>query len=192
MQDDGLSFNVEVGQTVLARAHLHHANNFLAYAYKPPPEQLAQGRQHTAEDSDGDTSTEQRDPQSTSPRMLFEISLSALLNCLNIFGDSTVKPVGARQMAARERWRKRRRDDRDGGNEYGYGDGDGNGNEDAGDNEEDEERTHARAGNTTYGKKKGATAMVMTWEAEGCPLVLLCVSYLIRPSMLDVVADSVP
>ena len=168
IQDDGLSFSVEVSQTVLGRAHLHYKNNFLSYAYQPPPE-ASSGILNNNEESRKETEDQ---GSNDSTRMIVEISLSALLNCLNIFGDSTVRPVSTKQLAARERWRTRQRDGREGGEERG-------GRYDFGDRDEDaeiedrEERAYANMGSTGNGKKKGTIAMVMTWEAEGCPLVLL-------------------
>lgn len=188
VHDDGLSFNVEVGQTVLGRAHLHHQNNFASYAYNPPQElRQGGGRPHRGgNDEEGDDSDaegnntrngENQDndqEDATPPRMTFEISLSAFLNCLNIFGDSTVRPVSSCQLAAREKWKQRQR----------AGNGDHNEGTDL-EHEEDNDsymRPYQRAGSTTStvtggaggsSRKKTSTAMVLSWEAEGCPLVLL-------------------
>jgi hypothetical protein len=123
------------------------------------------------------------------PPMSFEISLSALLNCLNIFGDTTVKPVSARQQAAREKWKTRQGNGSNGGAgggdrpQYGrrYGrdedEDDEDGNGDDGPQLRDEalfQRDSRRAGSTVTGtKKKANVAMVLSWQAEGCPLVLL-------------------
>lgn len=161
VQDDGLSFAVEVGQTILARAHLHHTNNFTFYAYHPPPQQKRNSRA-ASEDEEVQEHDEEEEPEST--HMLFEISLSALLNCINIFGDSTVKPISAKQAAATEKWKRSQRKQRN-GSVYG-------GEDDDDENDVGEERQYARAASTVSGKKKGTTAMELTWEAEGCPLVL--------------------
>lgn len=220
VQSDGLSFNVEVGQTVLSRAHLHYQTNFRSYAYDPPAHIIKeykkmnesrkskrrQDRDSSATEEDEDDDEEhanhgkghrgaqavQDDVDSTPPPMTFEISLSALLNCLNIFGDTTVKPISARAQANRERWKQRQQQQNgnnaggNGGPQYGrrssrYG------NDDDNDDDEDEEsdgpqlrdealfqRDSARAGSTvSAGRKKANVAMVLTWQEEGCPLVLL-------------------
>lgn len=196
VQDDGLSFNVEVGHTVLARAHFHHKNNFLSYSYHPPEEAWAEHRRNrrrgsaaSDEEEEGEGSRErdgsrirneseegEEGEDEESPKMLFEISLSAFLNCLNIFGDATVRPVSAAQLAAREKWKQRQAER--GGRDWN----DGNDDEDAhGEDNDSYMRPYQRAGSTTSAinattgssRKKARTAMIMSWEAEGCPLVLL-------------------
>lgn len=154
VQEDGLSFSVEVGQTVLARAHLHHINNFRKYNYNPPDISLL-----------NDEETLDEEP---STGRIFEISLTAFLNCINIFGDSTVKPISAKQAAAREQWKKRqRREDEDQrGGRYGQD------REDMNDDDDEGERWGNRPPSISS-KKKTATAMQLSWEAEGCPLVLM-------------------
>lgn len=125
------------------------------------------------------------------PAMAFEISLSALLNCLNIFGDTTVKPISARQQAARDKWKTRQAGNENGGGGGGYGDrpqygrrssrygGDDGEGEDGDDGPQlrDEalfQRDSARGGSTVAtSKKKTNIAMVLSWQEEGCPLVLL-------------------
>lgn len=125
--------------------------------------------------------------------MSFEISLSALLNCLNIFGDTTVKPISARQQAAREKWKTRQGNG--GGNQPQYGrrssrfggnddDEDDEGGGDDGPQLRDEalfQRDSARGGSTAAtSKKKMNIAMVLSWQEEGCPLVLLYVPLFCR------------
>lgn len=193
-----MSFIVEVGSTVLAKAHLHYEHNFVSYRYNaPPPKNQSnlpprkktktrdarpvRSSSATVPDEDEDippsASEEEEEEEHAGedppPQMSeFEISLSALLNCINIFGESTIKPVSAKQAAAREKWKNRQNN---------------NGREE--DEEEDpyemrdqrygpagagQQRQQERGGSTVnMGKKKGTTAMVLSWEAEGCPLVLL-------------------
>lgn len=215
VQADGLSFNVEVGQTVLARAHLHHQTNFRTYAYNPPeklvkkskPAAKKGGRRHqrgsssaTEPDSDDEEVAEaegagrnaEEEDDDDVPAMTFEISLSALLNCLNIFGDTTVKPISARQQAARDKWKTRQTGNENGGGAGGgYGDRPPYGRRSSrygGDDDEGEDgdegpqlrdealfqRDSARGGSTVaISKKKTNIAMVLSWQEEGCPLVLL-------------------
>lgn len=203
VQADGLSFNVEVGQTVLARAHLHHQTNFRTYAYNPPEKLLkskkarnkGQRQRGTSSATEADTDDEmaegttgnrnQEDDDDDVPAMTFEISLSALLNCLNIFGDTTVKPITARQQAARDKWKSKQAGNENGGDrpQYGrrssrYGRGDDEeGEGDDGPQLRDEalfQRDSARGGSTAApSKKKSNIAMVLSWQEEGCPLVLL-------------------
>lgn len=208
VQGDGLSFNVEVGQTVLARAHLHYQNNFRTYTYIPPQ---ATQRTHAREKkrrrgregdsspaTDGDSveeeaSEEEQTANDETPTMTFEISLSALLNCLNIFGDTTVKPTSARQQAARDAWKSRQAGNTAGGggnrpqygrrsSRFGGNDNDDDDEEEGGDDVpqlRDEalfQRDSARGASTAApSKKKANVAMVLSWQEEGCPLVLLYV-----------------
>ena len=195
-----MSFIVEVGSTVLAKAHLHYEHNFVSYQYNAPPSKTNTANLPTRkktktrdtrpvrsssatvpdEDEDLPPSADEQDEEEEHagddppPQMSeFEISLSALLNCINIFGESTIKPVSAKQAAAREKWKNRQN---------------GNGRDGGEDEEEDpyemrdqrygpgQQRQQERGGSTVnMGKKKGTTAMVLSWEAEGCPLVLLWV-----------------
>ena len=107
----------------------------------------------------------------------FEISLTSLLNCINIFGESTVKPTSAKQAAAREKWKAKQ-------NGYGtrregtHADADEEEDELAGGaDDNDNERwggQQGRGGSTVnLGKKKGVTTMQMSYKADGSPLVLL-------------------
>ena len=69
VQDDGLSFSVEIGQTVVARAHLHAAANFTSYKYTPP--NVVDG---TAGSDDG----ESEEAGQQAPATSFEITLTLL------------------------------------------------------------------------------------------------------------------
>jgi hypothetical protein len=120
--------------------------------------------------------------------MTFEISLSALLNCLNIFGDTTVKPITARQQAARDKWKEKNTANHGGGggdrpqygrrsSRFGGDDDDDDEGGDDGPQLRDEalfQRDSARGASTAAPtKKKANIAMVLSWQEEGCPLVLL-------------------
>lgn len=162
VQDDGISFHVEMGATVQARAHLHHINNFISYVYKSPNSTRLQ-----ADGARNGNGEEDDEPD----QQVFGIQLSAMLNCINIFGDATVKPVSAKAKEAREKWKQKQR-----------GPSSNNRTSDGEDGEDEEQpymRREARASSTTstassvYGKKKATTAMILTWEAIGEPLVLL-------------------
>ena len=147
----------------MARAHLHHTNNFRSYEYSHPTN-ADRSRRRAGSDTQDETLDVDAEEQE---RMVFEISLTALLNCINIFGDSTVKPVSAKQAVAREKWKQRQRREEEEHNGYGrHNDRDG---------DEDDERgqNQLQAGSFTTSKKKTATAMHLTWEAEGCPLILM-------------------
>lgn len=203
VQADGLSFNVEVGQTVLARAHLHYQTNFRSYTYQPP-EKVAKIKRNTSRrdrrrengsetendsaDETAEHGTRQEDNDEDAdiiPPMTFEISLSAFLNCLNIFGDTTVKPITARQQAARDQWKKRQGGTGDGDRpQYGRKSSRFGGNDEDDDEAGDDgpqlrdealfQRDSARGASTvSAGKKKANIAMVLSWQEEGCPLVLL-------------------
>lgn len=121
------------------------------------------------------------DEEDEDVKVEFEISLTSLLNCINIFGESTVKPTSAKQVAAREKWKAKQ-------NGYGnrregtHADEDANAEEDelAGgedDNDNDNGRWGGQqnrgASTVNLGKKKGVTTMQMSYKADGSPLVLL-------------------
>lgn len=201
VQADGLSFNVEVGQTVLARAHLHFQTNFRSYAYNPPyppvksnpKDKRGRNKQKgnssaTEGDSDEETTGAVEATNDEPQAMTFEISLSALLNCLNIFGDTTVKPITARQQAARDKWKEKNSTNHGGGGgdrpQYGRRSSRFNGDDEVDDEAGDDgpqlrdealfQRDSARGASTAAPtKKKANIAMVLSWQEEGCPLVLL-------------------
>lgn len=217
IQDDGISFTVQVGSTVLARAFLHSEQNFNSYFYSCPRKEprarkstngnskgkskgktrakFVRSSSATIPDAVGDDTTiplsdddndaqeddeEEEEEQAgfddddQGPQISeFEISLSALLNCINIFGESSVRPVSARQAASWDKWKARQNVARR----------EGEGEEEEQEADPYEQRQDRRGGSTTnavnLGNRKKAgitTAMVLSWEAHGCPLVLLCVS----------------
>lgn len=167
ISDAGIHVGVEAGKTMQANAYMEK-ESFSEWSYNPPPNRSSvpprgplQSQFNSSPSSSNNRGEARVDSQARDPNeeeqedneSQFEVSLTALIECLNVFGTASSTRSHSRSSPEPSHQ-----------DQYRNGDGD---------NESDESRRFRMRDEKNKSKKQQCSAIRITYEGEGYPLVLL-------------------
>ncbi|KAG0147922.1 hypothetical protein CROQUDRAFT_655510 [Cronartium quercuum f. sp. fusiforme G11] len=145
----GIHVEVEAGKTMQANAYMEK-ESFTEWSYNPPPTSSPRSNRAHSQFPSGELNSPRAEEEEVEDEgCKFEVSLTALLECLNVFGTATTHKSHARSTSD-----PRRNDDED--------------------DEVDGRRRAARMREEKNKlKQQASSAIRVTYDGEGSPLVLL-------------------